>query len=655
MAKLLLPAAFLALLALSVVACGGEQAAPAVNTPDPATMTATAMPTPTAVPVPVETQPPPEAATPAPTAPPPTDVRQQTTAPAPVPPTAAPTTASAPSAATPAPTATATPNLTPTPTLEKGLQTPVPTAMPTLQSTATPMPEPTPAVAPTPTPTPAPEPTATPTPTPVILTDTAGVREFQDPDVPYLRWEVGPEVPDSYFYNLREGVIVTRQYLTSLGLSELEGQVSFYLYWDIVPAMARVYGLSEEDIRRRFEGIGHFGSEVLIREGSSVVFKDISELAGSPSSTALAHSGAHSLSHSYQHLLPEEGRWQHDHMTLEDHHVGPAWLIEGGAEFQSLRAMAKGAVIRYDQRRQQYGARAGTVEAPLQNLETYDVLLPTPHSYSLGTMAVELLASHAGEETVVSYWTLLGSETTWREAFETAFGLTIDEFYPLFEEHRAAGFPEVDLPPLGPSLEELSQADRPALVALYNDTGGASWANNTNWLSGEHIGLWQGVTINVSGRVTELYLPENRLIGNLPPELGSLTELRTLILWANELSGPIPSDMASLTKLQELGLGGNRLSGEIPAWLGSLSNLRSLHLVNNRFTGQIPPEIGDLPLRGLFLLDNRLTGDIPAELGNLSDLQSLWLRDNNLTGCIPAELREVPDNDFAETGLPFCE
>jgi hypothetical protein len=35
---------------------------------------------------------------------------------------------------------------------------------------------------------------------------------------------------------------------------------------------------------------------------------------------------------------------------------------------------------------------------------------------------------------------------TWQEAFNTAFGMTIAEFYVLFEEHRAAGFPEVNIP-----------------------------------------------------------------------------------------------------------------------------------------------------------------------------------------------------------------
>ena len=468
--------------------------------------------------------------------------------------------------------------------------------------------------------------------------------------MPYLSWEVGPDVSDSQFYDMRKGVLFMHEYGTSMGLPKLEDRVVYYTYWDLAPAFARSQGFSEQRARELLEDYGT-GFTLPIHPGSpdsASIYLGVSEWErdGVPPELVISNS-AHELSHIYQRLLVGMGGSRPDLR-------GPFWIIEGGAEFQAARSLAKGELMIYDQRREQYAEDALTVEAPLPELETREQFYATEYSYPLGTLAVELLASHAGEEAVITYWTLFRPETTWREAFETAFGLTIDEFYPMFEEHRAAGFPKVKLPHLGLTVEELSQSDRSALVAFYNATGGAYWANNRNWLSDEHIGRWQGVTINASGRVTELYLPENGLSGNLPPEVGSLTELRELILWANELTGPIPPELASLKGLEHLGLGGNRLGGKIPAWLGSFSNLRVLHLVNNRFTGRIPPEVGDLSLRGLYLLDNRLTGDIPAELGNLTDLQSIWLRDNNLTGCIPAGLQDVPDNDFAEAGLSFC-
>ena len=444
-----------------------------------------------------------------------------------------------------------------------------------------------------------------------------------------------------------------REYLASFGIPKLKGQVDFYLHWDIVPVIARVRGKSVEAARETFDAIGHSGSEGKIGDNSVVIFKDASIIAGKGTGwKGVAHSAAHSTSHSYQNLLSSV----EEQATgfSEVYSKGPVWLVEGGAEFQTIRALAKGFVYSYDRRREWYRERASSVDFPLSELETFETVLAIDNGYAPGTMAVELLAFLTGEEAVIAYWTLLRNGTTWQEAFEAAFGMTTAEFYPLYEKHRAKGYPALDLPSILPPLDEVSQEDRPALVALLNATGGPSWENNSNWLSNAHIVRWHGVTINSSGRVTELHLPRNGLSGNLPPELGNLTELRILTLWANDLTGALPPEMTNLTRLEDLSVGGNRLSGGIPSWLGNLSNLTELHLVSNRFSGQIPPEIGDLPLRWLFLKHNRLSGDIPAELGNLSGLQSISLQGNNLTGCIPAGLQDVPDNDFAEAGLPFC-
>ena len=67
------------------------------------------------------------------------------------------------------------------------------------------------------------------------------------------------------------------------------------------------------------------------------------------------------------------------------------------------------------------------------------------------------------------------------------------------------------------------------------------------------------------------------------------------------------------------------MTGEIPPELGSLSNLTELSLDNNQLTGEIPPELGRLSnLTGLSLWGNQLTGEIPPELGGLSNLTELW-------------------------------
>ena len=606
--------------------------------------------------------------------------------------------------ATGAPTSTPTPTLTPEPTPTSTVEptstmspTPLPTSAPTSTPeptatampapTPTPQPSPAPTVIPTPTYTPAPAatdtpvPTATavptPTPTPAILPETTGTREFVDPDVAYLRWEVGANVPDSMFYDMRRGVLLAEQYVRSLAVPELENEVVFYLYWDPIPAVARVYGISEQQARQIYEAYDIAGEATLTEDGSgAIIINGLIKERDGLSPESLTHIAAHELIHIYQYSLAVHRGFDIDHSKVRVH--GPAWLQEGGADFQAVRALTKGAVYLYDERRRRSSQNSSAVDTPLSDLETFKAFLATQYSFDLGPMAVELLAARAGEEAVMAYWTLLDPQTPWEEAFETTFGMTISEFYLLFEQHRAAGFPEVDLPSIGPSVEDLPQVDRPALVALYNSTDGANWTNNSKWNSDTHISQWHGVTVNPSGRVAELHLTDNRLrgtlppelgsltelrglalwenelTGSIPPELGSLTELRDLILWENELTGSIPPELAGLTRLEGLALGGNRLSGRIPSWLSELGNLRVLHLPSNQFTGPIPSWIGDLGLHGLYLTYNQLSGDVPAELGNLSDLQYLGLGGNNLTGCIPDELRNVPDNDFADTGLPFC-
>ena len=184
--------------------------------------------------------------------------------------------------------------------------------------------------------------------------------------------------------------------------------------------------------------------------------------------------------------------------------------------------------------------------------------------------------------------------------------------------------------------------DRAALEALYNATGGATWTDNTNWLSAGALSEWHGVSTDGTGRVTDLYLTDNNLSGEIPAELGDLTNLQNLYLWQNNLSGEIPAELGDLSSLLVLFLEDNNLSGEIPAELGDLTNLQSLYLAQNGLSGEIPAELGDLTnLQTLDLQNNNLSGEIPAELGDLSSLQNLFLRDNNLSGEIPAELRDL--------------
>eukprot|EP00903_Cladosiphon_okamuranus_P007165 g6957.t1 len=116
-------------------------------------------------------------------------------------------------------------------------------------------------------------------------------------------------------------------------------------------------------------------------------------------------------------------------------------------------------------------------------------------------------------------------------------------------------------------------------------------------------------------------------------EVGSLSELKELKLYASTLTGTIPEELGKVTALEELVLSGNHLSGTIPEELGKLSSLRALFLSSNNLSGEIPKEIGALSkLEGLRLVDNKPTGHIMPELGNLAALRELLLSGNQLSG-----------------------
>ena len=112
-------------------------------------------------------------------------------------------------------------------------------------------------------------------------------------------------------------------------------------------------------------------------------------------------------------------------------------------------------------------------------------------------------------------------------------------------------------------------------------------------------------------------LSNNRLGGNIPPELGNLAGLKGMTLTRNQLNrSPFQRELGDLASLQSLRLSANMLSGAIPSELGNLGSLTALILSNNGLNGSIPPELGNLSsLATLSISDNELTGAIPPVAG----------------------------------------
>ena len=87
------------------------------------------------------------------------------------------------------------------------------------------------------------------------------------------------------------------------------------------------------------------------------------------------------------------------------------------------------------------------------------------------------------------------------------------------------------------------------MVAFYNATTGS----RSKWLSDAPLSEWDGVKTDDDGRVIKLVLNYRELRGEIPAELGSLSNLRDLGLRGNYLSGEIPAELGSLSNLQTYG------------------------------------------------------------------------------------------------------
>jgi hypothetical protein len=216
-----------------------------------------------------------------------------------------------------------------------------------------------------------------------------------------------------------------------------------------------------------------------------------------------------------------------------------------------------------------------------------------------------------------------------------------------------------------PSRAKVPAAQRTALIAIYNATGGPGWATHAGWLGAAGTECsWAGVTCDSAATtVTRLVLSNNGLTGSLPAAIGNfpglvsleaesnaltgalphqiglLVNLQTLRLGLNEISGALPSELGNAAQLETVSLSFNHLSGSLPAGLGNLAHLQILDLSANQLTGTVPPQLGNLAsLTYLDLSGNGFTGAIPPDLGRLANLQTLYLGGNQLSGAIPAEL-----------------
>ena len=144
--------------------------------------------------------------------------------------------------------------------------------------------------------------------------------------------------------------------------------------------------------------------------------------------------------------------------------------------------------------------------------------------------------------------------------------------------------------------------------------GGGAQPRPLLWDAERPIDQWEGISVGCSPRrVIGIALPGRELAGTVPPELGRLSEMRTI-----DFGNPDEFYLRD-------SLAVTRVFTEFP----------------NLLTGTLPKELADLPhLRALKLRNNYLSGPFPEELRGLEGLTTLELDGNNI---LDAEPDRTPD------------
>ncbi|MDE2697050.1 MAG: carboxypeptidase-like regulatory domain-containing protein [Chloroflexota bacterium] len=174
---------------------------------------------------------------------------------------------------------------------------------------------------------------------------------------------------------------------------------------------------------------------------------------------------------------------------------GPWWLRMAIRSYTERAYEATNEDVTIEEIRDSEVTLAGRMVAPLASLETGDDAIAVGYheARALAFLAGTWLAEHADEVALLEYYRQLPSSMSWREAFEAAFGMSVEDFFEEFEAYRA----EVAPPPP-------YRIRGVVLDTAGNPSGGAWVAANR----GE--GRWEDTTRTGADGVFELTVGDGR-------------------------------------------------------------------------------------------------------------------------------------------------
>ncbi|MCF0167320.1 MAG: Ig-like domain-containing protein [Bacteroidales bacterium] len=169
----------------------------------------------------------------------------------------------------------------------------------------------------------------------------------------------------------------------------------------------------------------------------------------------------------------------------------------------------------------------------------------------------------------------------------------------------------------------VSKNVKSALRSIYDSLGGADWihsseSNKKPWFSTDDISEWEYLEVE-SGKVVDLQLFNVGAYGTIPPEIGELTDLETLIIdnyqgyledpLSKNISGSLPDELGDLVNLKQLWIRGTNIENTFGPKLTSLivklmdtfkvdsyTQWGAVNFVGNRLSGELPKAIWEHPL-----------------------------------------------------------
>lgn len=226
-------------------------------------------------------------------------------------------------------------------------------------------------------------------------------------------------------------------------------------------------------------------------------------------------------------------------------------------------------------------------------------------------------------------------------------------------------------PTLGPARGLQSAPSTSALWLNADQASLKTWAHSVlngtsniklqQWVSDNASSPcgWEGVQCEVlkgEYRVTRINVSDFQLAGSLPPGLGTLTGLVTLVLAGNKFNGSIPTDLGNCINLEVLDLSFNAFSGHLPGEIfGTCQNLKYLSVACNDLEGPVPDQLWRCAnIQEIYLRKNNFTGDLAFGVDRHRPfLKTLDLYKNSLSGNFSDVLNSLGCSNLTHLDLSY--